>query len=427
MMNLKQMRSGLLLGALALALPGQMLAQEVIDFEGFGNGAVVGSVNTSVGPVGVSGFNPGAPAENAAVIFDSNAPNGDPCGGDLDTDLGTPNEDFGGPGVGPGGEAGAAFPNDTAQNNLLIINEACGLGVDPVARPNDADNANAFFDFDFSAIAPVTISGITLIDVEANETPAEVLLFDGGGALIASVVLPQVGDNGLGVIPLGPVAGVSRMEVDLNGSGAIDDILFDVDPFCGDGNLDPGEECDDGNNDDGDGCDADCQIEPFCGDGNLDPGEECDDGNNTDGDGCNANCQDEREGGQGCTPGYWKQEHHFGNWNVYSPGDDYEGTFGVDASFTKTLLGALKQGGGGEKALGRHATAALLNSVNTDVSYDLTEAEVLSIVMEAYLTGEFKDAKNELADFNEQGCPLGRAEAENGTVILRSTSSKKSH
>lgn len=31
--------------------------------------------------------------------------------------------------------------------------------------------------------------------------------------------------------------------------------------YCGDGNLDPGEECDDGNNEDGDGCSATCQIE----------------------------------------------------------------------------------------------------------------------------------------------------------------------
>ena len=31
--------------------------------------------------------------------------------------------------------------------------------------------------------------------------------------------------------------------------------------YCGDGNLDPGEECDDGNNVNGDGCDENCRIE----------------------------------------------------------------------------------------------------------------------------------------------------------------------
>ena len=61
-----------------------------------------------------------------------------------------------------------------------------------------------------------------------------------------------------------------------------------VEPFCGDGNVDPGEECDDGNLDPGDGCSANCtnEPEPYCGDGTLDPGEQCDDGNNVDGDGC---------------------------------------------------------------------------------------------------------------------------------------------
>ncbi len=63
-------------------------------------------------------------------------------------------------------------------------------------------------------------------------------------------------------------------------------------PYCGDGNLDSGEQCDDGNNIDGDGCNANCTIPngPYCGDGNLDPGEQCDDGNNIDGDGCSATC-----------------------------------------------------------------------------------------------------------------------------------------
>ena len=92
-------------------------------------------------------------------------------------------------------------------------------------------------------------------------------------------------------------AGVNAADFDFFGLNSVISGLFvdgtDVcgdDPFCGDGNLDDGEECDDGNNEDGDGCAADCTTEPFCGDGNLDPGEECDDGNNVDGDGCSAEC-----------------------------------------------------------------------------------------------------------------------------------------
>ena len=109
---------------------------------------------------------------------------------------------------------------------------------------------------------------------------------------------------------------------------------------------------------------------------------------------------------EGCTPGYWKQDHHFDSWVGFAPSDDYETVFGVDASFEKTLLGALKQGGGGEKALGRHAVAALLNSSNSDVSYAFTTAEVIAIVQDAYATGDFEGVKNLLNYENEQGCPL---------------------
>jgi hypothetical protein len=111
-------------------------------------------------------------------------------------------------------------------------------------------------------------------------------------------------------------------------------------------------------------------------------------------------------GGEGCTPGYWKQAQHFDSWTGYSPTDDYETVFGVDASFDKDLLGALEQGGGGEKALGRHAVAALLNSASGGVSYDYSTGEVIALVQDAYATGDFEGAKNLLAAANESGCPL---------------------
>lgn len=56
---------------------------------------------------------------------------------------------------------------------------------------------------------------------------------------------------------------------DICGSGGIE-------PKCGDGNLDPGEECDDGNTNDGDGCSHDCKNEnqpPDCSDAVASPSE----------------------------------------------------------------------------------------------------------------------------------------------------------
>ncbi|MDB4285537.1 VCBS repeat-containing protein [bacterium] len=115
-------------------------------------------------------------------------------------------------------------------------------------------------------------------------------------------------------------------------------------------------------------------------------------------------------GGEGCTPGYWKQTHHFGSWEDYSPGDLFDTVFGVTLFPGMTLLEVLKQGGGQEKALGRHAVAALLNSVNSGVGYDFSAAEVIAMVQDAVATGDFEDIKDMLADENESGCNLGRAD-----------------
>jgi hypothetical protein len=111
-------------------------------------------------------------------------------------------------------------------------------------------------------------------------------------------------------------------------------------------------------------------------------------------------------GGEGCTPGYWKQTQHFDSWTGYTQTQNFETVFGVDASFNKDLLGALQQGGGGEKALGRHAVAALLNSASGGVSYDYSTAEVIDLVQDAYASGDFEGAKNLLEAANESGCPL---------------------
>lgn len=113
-------------------------------------------------------------------------------------------------------------------------------------------------------------------------------------------------------------------------------------------------------------------------------------------------------GGEGCTPGFWKNRGLTLGWPTpYAPGDSFDGTFGVTSSFGGTLEDALNRGGGGESALGRHAVAALLNAASGDVDYDLTEAEVIQLVQDAY-NGliSFEDAKDELEALNEQGCPL---------------------
>lgn len=109
-------------------------------------------------------------------------------------------------------------------------------------------------------------------------------------------------------------------------------------------------------------------------------------------------------GGQGCTPGYWRQTKHFNNWTGYRPDQWYNQVFSVP--YVKTLLQAVTAGGGGATALGRHAVAALLNAANPQVDYLFTKDQIIAMVQEAYATGQFEAIKDILEEQNEMGCPL---------------------
>ena len=112
-------------------------------------------------------------------------------------------------------------------------------------------------------------------------------------------------------------------------------------------------------------------------------------------------------GGQGCTPGYWK--NHLWAWpNAYQPCDDFDATFGVDAFDPDiTLNQAVWLGGGGVDALGRHAVAALLNAASAGVDYGMTVEQVIAAVQQALAPGgDVEGTKDLLESFNEQGCPL---------------------
>ena len=109
---------------------------------------------------------------------------------------------------------------------------------------------------------------------------------------------------------------------------------------------------------------------------------------------------EEMVGGEGCTPGYWK--NHVGSWPAtgYSPGDDFDTAFGVDLFDPDiTLCEALNLGGGGVNALARQAAAALLSYAHPDVDYGLTGAEIFAAVA----SGD----KDVLEFNNEQLCPIG--------------------
>jgi hypothetical protein len=112
---------------------------------------------------------------------------------------------------------------------------------------------------------------------------------------------------------------------------------------------------------------------------------------------------------EGCTPGYWKQSQHFDSWTGFAPGDSFEAVFGRDVPGNPTLLDALKLGGGGLKALMRHAVAALLNASSPDVDPDPafdTTAEVIAAFQAAFDSGDYETTKDLLDASNNAGCPL---------------------
>lgn len=49
--------------------------------------------------------------------------------------------------------------------------------------------------------------------------------------------------------------------------------------------------------------------------------------------------------------------------------------------------------------------AALLNATSS-VDYDLTKAQVIQAVQDAYASDDFNGVKGDLEELNEQGCPL---------------------
>ena len=108
----------------------------------------------------------------------------------------------------------------------------------------------------------------------------------------------------------------------------------------------------------------------------------------------------------GCTLGYWKQSQHFDSWVGYAPGDSFEAVFGRDVPGTPSLLDALKLGGGGLKALMRHATAALLNASNPKVSFPYGTGDVIALFQKAFDSGAYEATKDTFEGLNQTGCPL---------------------
>jgi hypothetical protein len=130
-------------------------------------------------------------------------------------------------------------------------------------------------------------------------------------------------------------------------------------------------------------------------------------------------------GMQGCTPGGWRNNYDGSrspnDWwenNELDPEDPFTEAWGVTAEQLEelgldgdlTLLEALNinSGRGGLNFL-KHATAALLNSLDPDVLYPYTESEVRSMFETGFMALLDGDRANDIKDMfdeaNNLGCP----------------------
>jgi uncharacterized repeat protein (TIGR01451 family) len=343
--------------------------------------------------------------------------------------------------------------------------------------PDDQDQTDSFMEFDFNGIPGiVTVDSIDVGDVEDREAIDAYVEFHHGicpghpNPIDEDIrfPLPITGDHAIQTVTLGAANGFSGtgcLHVHLNGSGTVDNIRFTVTDT-----PEPGIQIEKATN----GEDADDPPGPTLivgdpvtwtyvvtntGDVELTGVQVTDDmigavtcPQDTLGVGDSMTCtaegtveagqyanlgtacgigaelefcdedpshyigEEPPTGGEGCTPGFWKQSQHFDSWVGHSPDELFSDVFGevitVNAGGRNTitdptLLEALNANGGGINALARHAVAALLNAAATpDISFDLTEAEVIDLVQDAIESGDLESVKDELAELNEQGCPL---------------------
>ena len=187
-----------------------------IDFsvDGNGNPLSAGDIITSSTFTGInisvnSNGTPGLPL----VIFDTE----NPTGGDFD--LGTPNQAFGGPGIGGAGGPGQPGENPVGLGNALIINEDWDL-----SDPDDWGGGGTII---FTFAVPVEVRQIQTLDAD-NASPGEVRVYSdvAGTNQVGPTVYGQAyGENSFQIIPIGQT-GIRRLEFILNGSGTLDKLVL---------------------------------------------------------------------------------------------------------------------------------------------------------------------------------------------------------
>ncbi len=164
----------------------------IIDFNSFSAGT---NITTQLASVGISSVS-ATGGINQAWIFDSS----NPTGGDWD--LGTPNQQYGGPGVGNGGAS-----NNVALGKLLIVQENNNTPDD------NGGGGNLYFNF---SNAP-TINSVKIVDIEENNSFMVVTQTNGN---TTTIPIAQIGDNSVQDVPVN-LTDVAQLRVRFKRSGGV--------------------------------------------------------------------------------------------------------------------------------------------------------------------------------------------------------------
>ena len=188
---------------------------KTLDF----NSLVAGTNVTNQFPgVTISASNNNGGNPDKAITFNSASPTGG------DPDLGTPNQDFGGAGVGNGGRAGQVGENNSSLGNLLILaeNDTDSNGDGLVDNPDDEASGGTI---SFSFAQPVKIVDLNAIDIE--DSSSRVRGLNSSGSQVFAQNFSAHGDNSVETVNVNQAAfETTTLEVELRGSGAVDNIMY---------------------------------------------------------------------------------------------------------------------------------------------------------------------------------------------------------
>ncbi len=181
-----------------------------LDFSTDGNGntlsrgtIVSNQFQTSYG-ITIQAVNNNSSHPDIAMIFDSQNPSGS------DDDLGTPNQAYGGPGIGSGGVPS----NYQNLGNLLIISED--------GDPGDPDDESSGGEIRLGFANPTYIGALKLVDIDQNNSKVKVTF---GTGQTQTINLSNTGDNSVQTVFVNQ-GNVTQITIDLTGSGGLANMSF---------------------------------------------------------------------------------------------------------------------------------------------------------------------------------------------------------